>query len=241
MTEPDPKSEAEQASETPSRKRAVARGTSLRRPAGEQAAAADSAGEAEVSLSKGAPTAQPETAKTDDTKTEAASGGSDTRTTYALVAAAAVIAVAAAVVAIVRPAAGPVSNEAYVNTALTTQIVSTAKQAAKDIYTIDMNDIGPWEQRMNAVLTAGMVDEAKKLRAGILQASGQLQDVTIKVDDPDLTAGVALATTDHAEVLLNIRQQVAEKGVPRATMQAPMKFVLDRFDGAWKVSSITQL
>lgn len=226
----------------PPRKRPVARGTSLRRPG-----ATPDETRAGVPTTTD-PTAEPEAsgaAEPDPESGEVVSGDADSSAggwvNYALIAAAVVILVAALTVAFARPFAGRVSNEAYVNTALTTQVASIAKQAAKDIYSIDMNNVGQWEQRMNALLTPGMVDEAKKMRQGITQAAGQLQDVTITVEDTGLTAGVAFAAPNRAEVLLNVVRQVTERGVPGMTGQAPVKFVLDRFDGAWKVSSITEL
>ncbi|KXP13354.1 hypothetical protein AXK57_03905 [Tsukamurella pulmonis] len=241
------------------KRRPVARGTSLRRPAtdappaggdadaGETASASAAAGpdadapsapEKKIDLGKRS-AEEPSSAPTDTEQSP--SKGSSLRLPIAIAAAAVVIGAAAATVAIARPGAAAVDNRAFVDTGLTTEVVSVSKQAATQIYTIDMNDLGPWEKDLGKVLTPGMIDEAKKLRTAITQTAGALQDVKVKVDDGDLTAGVSLAREDHAEVLLNVRQQVSTQGVPVATMQSPMKFVLDRFDGAWKVSSITPL
>ncbi|GAA1000423.1 hypothetical protein GCM10009551_071360 [Nocardiopsis tropica] len=227
----------------PARKRAVARGTSLRRPDAERAtghSAAQSATSDDPAPAPERPQRKPSSTSPDDAETPEGAANSGW-TNYIVIAAAVVILAAAATFGLARPFAGTVDNRAFVDTALTTQVVSTAKQAAKDIYSIDMNNVGQWEQRMNELLTPGMVDEAKKMRAGITQAAGQLQDVTITVDDAGLTTGVAFASPDHAEVLLNVVRQVTERGVPGVTGQSPIKFVLDRFDGAWKVSSITEM
>ena len=243
------------------KRRPVARGTSLRRPATDAPSEAGETGASETApaLAAAGPDAGYDApsavqAKDDLGKRSAEepsstppgtdpsrAKGSSLRLPIAVGAAAVVILVLAALVAWLRPWAAAVDNRAFVDTGLTTQVTSVAKQAAKDIYTIDMNDLGPWEKRLDAVLTPGMITEAKKLRTAITQTAGALQDVKVKVDDGDLTAGVSLARKDHAEVLLNVRQQVSTQGVPFATMQSPMKFVLDRFDGTWKVSSITPL
>ncbi|NMD54615.1 MULTISPECIES: hypothetical protein [Tsukamurella] len=225
------------------KRRPVARGTSLRRPATAtppegDTGAADGAPSRATDRTDATATAAAETSPKDAVPTPAATSN---RIPLAIGAAAVAILVLAALVAWLRPWAAAVDNRAFVDTALTTQVTSVAKQAAKDIYTIDMNDLGPWEKRLDAVLTPGMITEAKKLRTAITQTAGALQDVKVKVDDGDLTAGVSLARPGHAEVLLNVRQQVSTQGVPFATMQSPMKFVLDRFDGTWKVSSITPL
>lgn len=250
----------EAGTERAAKRRPVARGTSLRRPATSETEGADSgrapadkapvdkAAAEEVSPTEaGADTGDekavastPVDGETDGEADGAPSRGSN-RLPIAILAAALVIAVVAVLVTVIRPGAQSVDNRAFVDTALTTEVTSVAKQAAKNIYTIDMNDLSPWEKGLDGVLTEGMVEEAKKLRTAITQTAGALQDVKVKVDDGDLTAGVSLARTDHAEVLLNVRQQVSTQGVPFATMQSPMKFVLDRFDGKWKVSSITPL
>ncbi len=220
----------------PAKRRPVARGTSLRRPA----TAASSQGEADDA---GKTHEADETPSADAPAADAVPGrpAPSYRLPSAIGAGAVALLVLAVLVAWLRPWAAAVDNRAFVDTGLTTQVTSVAKQAAKDIYTIDMNDLDPWEKRLAAVLTPGMITEAKKLRTAITQTAGALQDVKVKVDDGDLTAGVSLARHDHAEVLLNVRQQVSTQGVPFATMQSPMKFVLDRFDGTWKVSSITPL
>ncbi|WP_158636024.1 hypothetical protein [Tsukamurella sputi] len=222
------------------KRRPVARGTSLRRPA---TPVPSEAGTAEARTAAVSDTDEPEEKAVEEAPKDAVPGRaiSANRLPIAIGVAAVAILVVAALVAWLRPWAAAVDNRAFVDTGLTTQVTSVAKQAAKDIYTIDMNDLGPWEKRLDAVLTPGMITEAKKLRTAITQTAGALQDVKVKVDDGDLTAGVSLARKDHAEVLLNVRQQVSTQGVPFATMQSPMKFVLDRFDGTWKVSSITPL
>ncbi len=230
--------------EPPTKRRPVARGTSLRRPATGVPSDVDSAaGEAATVASASGTVDADETSALETTPkgTEAGRPDASNHPPIAIGAAAVAILVLAALVAWFRPWAAAVDNRAFVDTGLTTQVTSVAKQAAKDIYTIDMNDLGPWEKRLDSVLTPGMIAEAKKLRTAITQTAGALQDVKVKVDDGDLTAGVSLAREDHAEVLLNVRQQVSTQGVPVATMQSPMKFVLDRFDGTWKVSSITPL
>ncbi|MFD9827594.1 hypothetical protein ACFWXB_08985 [Tsukamurella tyrosinosolvens] len=225
--------------EPPAKRRPVVRGTSLRRPASAVPTEADQAATAAAADTLDADE-KPAT-ETPPEHAERERPDASSRLPIAIGAASVAILVFAALVAWLRPWAAPTDNRAFVDTGLTTQVTSVAKQAAKDIYTIDMNDLGPWERRLDAALTPGMITEAKKLRTAITQTAGALQDVKVKVDDGDLTAGVSLAREDHAEVLLNVRQQVSTQGVPFATMQSPMKFVLDRFDGTWKVSSITPL
>ncbi|MCS3781812.1 hypothetical protein [Tsukamurella ocularis] len=228
-----------------SKRRPVARGTSLRRPVTAAPSPGDHLDDADKAATAAASDAvdveAPPVAPASPKSAVPVRRNESNRLPIAIGATAVTILVVAALVAWIRPWAAAVDNRAFVDTGLTTQVTSVAKQAAKEIYTIDMNDLGPWEKRLDAVLTPGMIAEAKKLRTAITQTAGALQDVKVKVDDGDLTAGVSLAREDHAEVLLNVRQQVSTQGVPFATMQSPMKFVLDRFDGTWKVSSITPL
>ncbi|GAB3129482.1 hypothetical protein GCM10027289_12060 [Tsukamurella serpentis] len=224
------------------KRRPVARGTSLRRPASGDADRSEKTDlpESPGSAREAAEPAEGAEGAEGDARAEAPSGRGD-RLRIGILAAAALLAILAIVGGVLRFVVGPVDNRAYVDTELTSQVTSVARQAAKQIYTIDMNDLGPWERKLGDVLTPGMVDEAKKLGTAITQAAGALKDVKVKVDDADLTAGVSLARADHAEVLLNITQQATAQGVPVATSQSPMKFVLDRFDGVWKISSITPL
>lgn len=229
---------AEQAESKPARRRAVSRGTSLRRPGTD----------ADDKPSGGSPARGSRPATKADSDGEPADGEGNTQApggrdklAYGLIGAAVVVGVLAAVVGIMRPGARPIDNDAFVNTALTSEVTSVAKQAATSIYTIDMNNLGEWEKGLGDVLTPGMIDEAKKQRAGITQTAGALPGVKVKVDDKDLVVGVAQATNNRAELLLNVSVQVQAEGTTSGSMQVPMKFVLDRFDGDWKVSSITQL
>jgi Mce-associated membrane protein len=156
-------------------------------------------------------------------------------------AAAAVVLVAAAVVAAVgwRSAAtsGPRSNEAFVDSAATAEVVGQVTNDMTTVYSYDYTTLAANEAAANAVITGKFATEFPRVFGPVKQLAPQEQAV-LKSTVP--AAGVILLQGDRARLLMMI-DQTGTRGTAKEATGATARLVVDaqKVDGRWKISEVT--
>jgi Mce-associated membrane protein len=156
-------------------------------------------------------------------------------------AAAAVVLVAAAVVAAVgwRSAAtsGPRSNEAFVDSAATAEVVGQVTNDMTTVYSYDYTTLPANEAAANAVITGKFATEFPRVFGPVKQLAPQEQAV-LKSTVP--AAGVILLQGDRARLLMMI-DQTGTRGTAKEATGATARLVVDaqKVDGRWKISEVT--
>jgi Mce-associated membrane protein len=156
-------------------------------------------------------------------------------------AAAAVVLVAAAVVAAVgwRSAAtsGPRSNEAFVDSAATAEVVGQVTNDMTTVYSYDYTNLPANEAAANAVITGKFATEFPRVFGPVKQLAPQEQAV-LKSTVP--AAGVILLQGDRARLLMMI-DQTGTRGAAKEATGATARLVVDaqKVDGRWKISEVT--
>jgi Mce-associated membrane protein len=156
-------------------------------------------------------------------------------------AAAAVVLVAAAVVAAVgwRSAAtsGPRSNEAFVDSAATAEVVGQVTNDMTTVYSYDYTTLPANEAAANAVITGKFATEFPRVFGPVKQLAPQEQAV-LKSTVP--AAGVILLQGDRARLLMMI-DQTGTRGAAKEATGATARLVVDaqKVDGRWKISEVT--
>jgi Mce-associated membrane protein len=156
-------------------------------------------------------------------------------------AAAAVLLVAAAVVTAVgwRAAAtsGPRSNEAFVDTAATAEVVGQVTNDMTTVYSYDYTTLPANETAANAVITGKFATEFPRVFGPVKQLAPQEQAV-LKSTVP--AAGVILLQGDRARLLMMV-DQTGTRGPAKEATGATARLVVDaqKVDGRWKISEVT--
>jgi Mce-associated membrane protein len=154
---------------------------------------------------------------------------------------AAVVLVAAAVVAAVgwRSAAtsGPRSNEAFVDSAATAEVVGQVTNDMTTVYSYDYTNLPANEAAANAVITGKFATEFPRVFGPVKQLAPQEQAV-LKSTVP--AAGVILLQGDRARLLMMI-DQTGTRGAAKEATGATARLVVDaqKVDGRWKISEVT--
>jgi Mce-associated membrane protein len=154
---------------------------------------------------------------------------------------AAVLLVAAAVVAAVgwRSAAtsGPRSNEAFVDSAATAEVVGQVTNDMTTVYSYDYTTLPANEAAANAVITGKFATEFPRVFGPVKQLAPQEQAV-LKSTVP--AAGVILLQGDRARLLMMI-DQTGTRGPAKEATGATARLVVDaqKVDGRWKISEVT--
>ncbi|MCU1649488.1 MAG: hypothetical protein JWQ60_637 [Pseudonocardia sp.] len=156
-------------------------------------------------------------------------------------AAAAVVLVAAAVLTAVgwRSAAtsGPRSNEAFVDSAATAEVVGQVTNDMTTVYSYDYTNLPANEAAANAVITGKFATEFPRVFGPVKQLAPQEQAV-LKSTVP--AAGVILLQGDRARLLMMI-DQTGTRGAAKEATGATARLVVDaqKVDGRWKISEVT--
>jgi Mce-associated membrane protein len=155
--------------------------------------------------------------------------------------AAAVVLVAAAVLTAVgwRSAAtsGPRSNEAFVDSAATAEVVGQVTNDMTTVYSYDYTNLPANEAAANAVITGKFATEFPRVFGPVKQLAPQEQAV-LKSTVP--AAGVILLQGDRARLLMMI-DQTGTRGAAKEATGATARLVVDaqKVDGRWKISEVT--
>jgi Mce-associated membrane protein len=154
---------------------------------------------------------------------------------------AAVLLVAASVVvgvgAFAARSSGPLSNQAFVNTAATAELVGQVTNAMTTVYSYDYNTLPANEAAAKGVITGKFATEFPRVFEPVKQLAPQEQAV-LKSTVP--AAGVILLQGDRARLLMMV-DQTGTRGTAKEPTGATARLVVDaeKVDGRWKIAEVT--
>lgn len=154
---------------------------------------------------------------------------------------AAVLLVAASVVvgvgAFTARSAGPLANQAFVDSAATSELVGQVTSAMTTVYSYDYNTLPANEAAANAVITGKFATEFPRVFDPVKKLAPQEQAV-LKSTVP--AAGVIMLQGDHARLLMMV-DQTGTRGTAQEPTGATARLVVDaqKVDGRWKISEVT--
>ncbi|MQY18318.1 hypothetical protein [Nocardia macrotermitis] len=147
----------------------------------------------------------------------------------------AVVLTAFAVVAFLRPGVSD-GNSAFVDSASTQQVTAAADNALKTIYSYDVKNIDGYKDAVHKVVTGKMLGDFDKFADTTVSAVKQAQSTATATPDP---VGVTLLTGDRAELLVDLTVASTKSGVAQASASGPIVLRMQKINGHWLASEIT--
>ncbi|MGW4351200.1 hypothetical protein ACWELJ_03820 [Nocardia sp. NPDC004582] len=127
-------------------------------------------------------------------------------------------------------------NLAYVDNAATDEVKAAADHALTTLYGYKAAEIDKWKGSVNSVLTEKMQKDFAKFVDTTVETIKQTQtDTTVKTDP----IGVTLLTGDRAELLVNLNISAVKDGKPEPLASGPIVLRMQKTDGHWLASEIT--
>ncbi|MFE5283542.1 hypothetical protein ACFRAQ_01055 [Nocardia sp. NPDC056611] len=127
-------------------------------------------------------------------------------------------------------------NLAYVDNAATDEVKAAADHALTTLYGYKAAEIDKWKGSVNSVLTEKMQKDFAKFVDTTVDTIKQTQtDTTVKTDP----IGVTLLTGDRAELLVNLNISAVKDGKPEPLASGPIVLRMQKTDGHWLASEIT--
>ncbi|WP_072804564.1 hypothetical protein [Rhodococcoides yunnanense] len=196
-----------------------------------------------VDLSKAettkAETTQAETAKAETTSTAAApataTAGRRSWTGVAVVGAVAVVLAAFAVVAAFEPGA-KVDNTAWVDQGATSEVTREAEDALTALYTYSDATVDQDFDKARAYLNPEMLAEFDRVADTTKSAVQQTQTAT-QADISDI--GVTRLESDKAELVAVLNVSATQGGVAQGNAEGPIVVNMEKTDGKWILSAIS--
>ena len=155
--------------------------------------------------------------------------------TVAILGGAAVVLGAFAVVAAFRPGAG-IENLAWVDTSATNQVQQAAAHAIETMHGYNYETIDANFAAIRDVLTPQMRDEFDKTAEVTKQAAIQTHTVT-QVEVTHI--GTVMLDDAHAELAAYINVSATGDGIAQGSAAAPLRIRMEKIDGHWLVSELT--
>ncbi|NIL74368.1 MULTISPECIES: hypothetical protein [Rhodococcus] len=168
----------------------------------------------------------------------AASEAPAARTSWTPVVAVGVAAVvfgAVAVVAALKPGAD-VDNSAWVDQNATSEVTAAATDALKTLYTYSDATIDEDFDKARAVLNPDMLAEFDRVADTTKSAVRQTQTAT-QADISDI--GVTRLEPDHAEIVALLNVSATQAGVAQGNAEGPIVVNMEKTDGKWILSAIS--
>lgn len=150
------------------------------------------------------------------------------------------LAVLLAVVAIVgalRPGVDD-ANKAYIDNSATDEVKAAATHALTVLYAFKASDINKdkWKAAVGSVVTEQMARDFDKYIDTTVDSIKQAQADTQVTTDP---IGVTVLTEDRAELLVNLNVVTVKDGQPAPFASGPVLLRMQKIDGDWRASEIT--
>ncbi|MFI1919065.1 hypothetical protein [Nocardia sp. NPDC020380] len=148
-----------------------------------------------------------------------------------------VLLAALAIVGYLRPGVDD-GNKAYVDNKSTEEVKAAADNALSTLYGYSAKDLDKdkWKAAVAGVLTDSMRQDFDKYIDTTYDAVKQAQTDTKVTTDP---VGVTLLTDDHAELLVNLNVAAVQNGKPEPLASGPIVVRLQKVNGHWLTSAIT--
>ncbi|MFE4457212.1 hypothetical protein ACFROC_07630 [Nocardia tengchongensis] len=127
-------------------------------------------------------------------------------------------------------------NLAYVDNAATDEVKAAADHALTTLYGYKAAEIDKWKGSVNSVLTEKMQKDFAKFVDTTVETIKQTQTDTQVKTDP---IGVTLLTGDRAELLVNLNISAVKDGKPEPLASGPIVLRMQKTDGHWLASEIT--
>ncbi|MBB5914495.1 hypothetical protein BJY24_003362 [Nocardia transvalensis] len=140
-----------------------------------------------------------------------------------------------AVVAFFRPGVAD-GNEAFVDTEATQEVTAAADHALKTVYSYDVKTVGGYKDAVHQVVTGKMRGDFDKFADTTVSAIQQAQSTAQATPEP---IGVTLLTGDRAELLVNLTVSATKNNVPQESASGPVVLHMQKIDGHWLASEIT--
>ncbi|RRQ29675.1 hypothetical protein DK926_02070 [Rhodococcus sp. Eu-32] len=148
---------------------------------------------------------------------------------------AAVVFGAVAVVAALKPGAD-VDNSAWVDQNATSEVTAAATDALKTLYTYSDATIDEDFDKARAVLNPDMLAEFDRVADTTKSAVRQTQTAT-QADISDI--GVTRLEPDHAEIVALLNVSATQAGVAQGNAEGPIVVNMEKTDGKWILSAIS--
>ncbi|WP_280382138.1 type VII secretion protein EccB [Nocardia wallacei] len=148
---------------------------------------------------------------------------------------AAVVLTAFAVVAAFRPGVAD-GNEAFVDSKATQEVSAAADNALKTVYSYDAKTIGGYKDAVHKVVTGKMLTDFDKFADTTVSAVQQAQSTAQATADP---IGVTLLTPVRAELLVNLTVSSTKNNVPQESASGPIVLHMEKINGHWLASEIS--
>lgn len=133
-----------------------------------------------------------------------------------------------------RPGA-EVSNDAWVNSADTSEVASAARSAIETVYSYKYDTVDADFDEARSVLNDEMLAEFDKTAAMTIDAVKQTKTETVaEVTD----IGVKLLSDDRAELVANMLVSASNDGVAQSSAEGPISVSMEKIDGTWRLSKI---
>ncbi|MBO0852989.1 MAG: hypothetical protein J2P18_04405 [Nocardia sp.] len=146
-----------------------------------------------------------------------------------------VLLTAFAVIAALRPGVGD-GNKAFADNTATQEVTAAADNALKVVYSYDVKSIGGYKDAVHKVVTGKMRTDFDKFADTTVSSIQQAQSSAQAKPDP---IGVTLLTDDRAELLVNLTVSATKDGVPQQSASGPIVLRMEKVDGSWKASEIS--
>ncbi|MEV5652808.1 hypothetical protein AB0L57_31540 [Nocardia sp. NPDC052254] len=140
-----------------------------------------------------------------------------------------------AVIAAMKPGVDD-GNKAFVDNKATQEVTAAADHALKTVYSYDAKTIGGYKDAVHQVVTGKMRTDFDKFADTSVSAIQQAQSTAQAKPDP---IGVTLLTDDRAELLVDLTVSATKDGVPQESASGPIVLHMERVDGRWLASEIS--
>ncbi|WP_067700042.1 hypothetical protein [Nocardia jejuensis] len=127
-------------------------------------------------------------------------------------------------------------NAAYVDNKATDEVKAAGDNALTMLYGYKAKDIDKWKDEVGSVLTTQMRKDLDKYIGTVVSSIKQAQTDTQVKTDP---IGVTLLTDDRAELLVNLNVATVQDGKPTPLVSGPILLHMEKVDGRWLASEIT--
>ncbi len=140
-----------------------------------------------------------------------------------------------AVIAAMKPGVDD-GNKAFVDNKATQEVTAAADNALKTVYSYDVKTIGGYKDAVHKVVTGKMRSDFDKFADTTVSAIQQAQSTAQAKPDP---IGVTLLTDDRAELLVDLTVSATKDGVPQESASGPIVLHMQKVDGHWLASEIS--
>lgn len=127
-------------------------------------------------------------------------------------------------------------NKAFVDNKATQEVTAAADNALKTVYSYDVKTIGGYKDAVHKVVTGKMRSDFDKFADTTVSAIQQAQSTAQAKPDP---IGVTLLTDDRAELLVDLTVSATKDGAPQESASGPIVLHMEKVDGHWLASEIS--